>query len=298
MQFSKLVLSAAAKAPDREEFRGPAASSSPLVRLLGNRRLGIGTREASLQYRKGWALLAYLAVERRRHCRTRLAGLFWPDLSESSGLTNLRQVLSDLNRSMIRAIGEGVLRIDRESVELCPLMSVGMFDVDLLDAATHPSGSAMEIDGQDWLAEAGELLEGQALEGCEEFADWLACTREWSQRRVLAGMAQLRDLASARGERRKALELGRRLVAQDPWNELHYRALMRLHAQLGEPGMALACYHSLGRRLRTDLGESPSRETTALAESIRTASRAQAAHAGWARAQAVHQPSPALLAGG
>ncbi|WP_162404809.1 AfsR/SARP family transcriptional regulator [Pseudoxanthomonas jiangsuensis] len=252
------------------------AAPVPPIRLLGARRLGAGTREATLQYRKGWALLAYLAVERQRHPRARLAAMFWPELGETAALTNLRQVLSDLNRAMGIAVGEGVLLIDRESVRLCPVASTGLFDVDLLDAGAGANAGGGPGDAQGWLADAGELLEGLSLDACAAFSDWLACTREWAARRVAAGMAQLRDAATARGERRLALVLARRLVAQDPWNELHQRALMRLHAQAGEPGMALAAYQQLVHRLKADLGEAPSRETAELAESIRTAGRRQA----------------------
>jgi len=297
MRHSKLVLPVAEVA-GHGQFHSLGPACMPQVRLLGARRIGLGTREAVLHYRKGWALLAYLAVERQRHARSRLAALLWPDLSESAALTNLRQVLSDLNRAMTTAVGEGVLLIDRESVQLCPLASMGLFDVDLLDVASH-SGTALEMEAHGWLAEAGELLEGLCLDACPEFSDWLACTREWSLRRVLDGMARLRDLAAARGDRRHALGLARRLVAQDPWNEVHYRALMRLHVQLGEPGMALACFHSLCRRLKADLGEEPSRETSTLAESIRTAARTPDAARGWLREPVLQGAlRPALALGG
>ena len=270
------------------------AAPVPPIRLLGARRLGAGTREATLQYRKGWALLAYLAVERQRHPRARLAAMFWPELGETAALTNLRQVLSDLNRAMGIAVGEGVLLIDRESVRLCPMASAGLFDVDLLDAGAVGMAGGGSGEAHGWLADAGDLLEGLALDACVAFSDWLACTREWAARRVAAGLAQLRDGAAARGERRLALVLARRLVGQDPWNELHHRVLMRLHLQAGEPGMALACYQQLVHRLKMDLGEAPSRETAELAESIRVAGRRQAAVA-W-QSRSAREPARQVLA--
>jgi DNA-binding SARP family transcriptional activator len=293
MQRSNLDRNGDRAAPDAFDRRRPGGTPVPPVRLLGERRLGAGTREATLQYRKGWALLAYLAVERQRHSRARLAAMFWPELSESAALTNLRQVLSDLNRAMGAAVGDGVLLIDRESVRLCPAASVGMFDVDLLDlgAAGMAGGGSGEAHG--WLADAGELLEGLSLDACVAFSDWLACTREWAARRVAAGLAQLRDRAAARGERRLAMVLARRLMGQDPLNERHHRVLMRLHLQAGEPGMALASYQQLVHRLKVDLGEAPSRETAELAESIRLADRRQAP-VGWQPSG----PRPVLALGG
>lgn len=297
MQHSILVRPGIGEMPgtaDTRDAHRPGAVPVPAIRLLGARRLGAGTREATLQYRKGWALLAYLAVERQRHPRARLAAMLWPDLGETAALTNLRQVLSDLNRAMGIAVGEGVLLIDRESVRLCPVASVGLFDVDLLDAGGMAGGPG---EAPTWLADAGELLEGLALDACKAFSDWLGCTREWAARRVADGLVQLRDAASARGERRQALLLARCLTAQDPWNEQHYRALMRLHVQAGEPGMALACYHGLVHRLKVDQGEAPSRETCELAEGIRIAAQRQAASAwtGSMRARSgAGRPVPAL----
>ncbi len=243
-----------------------AGAAMPLIRLLGARRMGCGTREVALQYRKGWALLTYLALERHRHQRIQLAALLWPELGETAALTNLRQVLSDLNRAMTAVAGEGVLQIDRESVRLCPIRAQGLFDVDLLECGMDGVGPG---EAQSWLHDAGELLEGMALDSCMSYAEWLSCTREWIGRRLADALSVLRDVAAARGARREALLVARRLIAQDPLNELHHRALMRLHAQLGETGMALACYRTLAHRLQSELGELPSRETRDLAESIR-----------------------------
>ena len=46
-----------------------------------------------LKSRKGSALLCYLAVTGNPVTRSRLAGLFWPDMLEGDALMNLRKVL-------------------------------------------------------------------------------------------------------------------------------------------------------------------------------------------------------------
>ena len=52
-------------------------------------------------YDKVRGLLAYLAVESdRSHARERLAGLFWPEFSNSSALKNLSQALFRLRRAI------------------------------------------------------------------------------------------------------------------------------------------------------------------------------------------------------
>lgn len=261
---------------NRLTFRGAPAPGDHVmpvpairVRLLGECRIGTGASEVALQYRKGWAVLAFLAVERgRRHPRTRLAALLWPDLDERAALTNLRQVLCNLNRTMAAVVGEGVLQVDRDSVRLCPDAAAGLFDIDLVDAAATDGPRAAS-----WLADAGTLLEGLAFEGCEDFDEWLTETRAWFAQRLVAARERVRDAAAARGDWRGAVAMARQLVAQDPWNEGHQRALMRILAEKGEPDMALACYRKLVHRLQGDLGEMPLRETSELAERIRGACR-------------------------
>ena len=45
----------------------------PLIRLLGECRIGGDEHPQRLTYRRGWALLAYLAVERKRaHPRSQI----------------------------------------------------------------------------------------------------------------------------------------------------------------------------------------------------------------------------------
>lgn len=208
---------------------GLPAGIQPCVRLLGRRRLGTGTHPVQLQYRKGWALLAYLAVERRAHPRARLAAMFWPGLAPAAALTNLRQVLADLRRAMAEAAGPQALRVDREAVALDAAVAA---DVDLLELPVEAGASTLRAAR--WLAEAGQLLEGLALDGCHEFERWLSGVRAWLARRVEQAQACLRDAAARCGERTLALQLARQLARQDPWNEAHHLALMQLY--LGRSG--------------------------------------------------------------
>ena len=53
-----------------------------------------GQRLQSLKSRKGMALLCYMAVTRKTHTRSTLAGLLWTDMPESHARMNLRKTLS------------------------------------------------------------------------------------------------------------------------------------------------------------------------------------------------------------
>lgn len=67
---------------------------------------------------KAPALLAYLAVTGRPHRREALAGLLWGDLPEAAAANNLRQVLTNLRKSL-----DPFLLVTRETVELNPAQS-------------------------------------------------------------------------------------------------------------------------------------------------------------------------------
>ena len=241
----------------------------PLICLLGECRIGDDVRPQRLAYRKGWALLAWLAVERTRaHRRSQIAAMLWPELAQQAALTNLRQVLRDLNRALIAAVGEGVLLVDRETVRLCPQASQGLLDIDLLgpDYRGLPLGGVAMT--QRWLFGAGDLLEGMEVEGCEEFGEWLAGMRGWIRQSLLKALERACSDALAAGEMETAVALVRRHVALDPWDEAQQRLLMQLLREVGEPRLALEGYRALERSLQRELGVEPEPATQILALEI------------------------------
>ncbi len=237
----------------------------PLIRLLGECRIGGDTGPCRLAYRKGWALLAYLALERPRlHRRSQLAALLWPDLEHKAALTNLRQVLADLNRVLSATVGEGVLLVDRETVRLCPDASHGLLDIDLLETGAAAMVPGVAMMSQEWLTHAGDLLEGLAPDACEEFCEWLAGARAWVRQRLLKALDGASKDAVRVGEMELAVLMSRRHVALDPWDEAQQRMLMRLYLDMGEPRLARDCYRALERSLRRELDVAPEPATCAL----------------------------------
>ena len=88
--------------------------------LLGPPQVRLDRESVSdLRSDKALALLAYLAVESdRAHRREKLAGMLWPDYTESSARANLRRALADLRQ----AIGDHhatppYLHITRETIQ-------------------------------------------------------------------------------------------------------------------------------------------------------------------------------------
>lgn len=238
---------------ERVALSGP---DGELVRLLG-RSEGL---PAPLIYRKAWALLGFLAMEPdRRHARSVLAALLWPGLSETSALTNLRQVLSNLNRYCLKMFGPGVLRIERSAVALMRGNRV-LFDVDLLKQSPC---RAMEL-----MAGQHSFLDGMEDVGGADFHGWLEMTRQRLDTQLIGAVERCCDELLERQNWERAVEVARVLNQRDPWSEEHARRMMRAHAGAGMRTAALRVYQSFELMLRKELGLDPGQETQQLLAQI------------------------------
>lgn len=229
------------------------AADGPVIRLLGVPALGGRAPAVDLRYRKSWALLAYLALQRRAHRRAALAGLLWPALPEPAALTNLRQVVGDLRRTLRAIDRQAWLRCTRATLSLDP---GARCDVDALEA-----GSAGDA--------GGALLEGIELDDCSEFQAWLQAARAQCAAYSACWLERRRDALLAAGQLRPAIGLARRLAALDLCNERYARGLMRTLASAGAPELAWMEFEQLQRRLRNELDVAPAADTARLAAALR-----------------------------
>ena len=63
------------------------------IRVIGELEIHVAGKTAQLPPgRRARALLGWLAIHPGRHARSRLAGLFWPDVLEASARASLRYV--------------------------------------------------------------------------------------------------------------------------------------------------------------------------------------------------------------
>lgn len=243
------------------------------LHLLGERRLFEGSNDvsASIQYRKGWALLGYLAVEAgRRHSREQLADLFWPDLPPVAARTNLRQVLANLNRAFEAHGGEGLLDATREDVGLHPDDRV-LIDLHQLErAANLPPGPGWLALGGSAQPFGGEFLGGLVLDDCPDFEAWRQPVARRLGEAVAHALRHLFDAQRGAGLGPEAIATARQLVALDPWDETDARRLMEALAAQGRCGEALAVFDELRAALADELGRSPAPATLALRDGIRS----------------------------
>ena len=278
----------------------PSAGIS--LRLLGGFSLERDGQPCEPGYKKGKAILAYLAAEPGRvHSRAFLANMFWPGMPHEAALNNLRQVLRDLRRVLNAAgLAESPLQVDRESIRLNPVPG---FMVDVTEFSAYiPVCQAAPFSGycttcyaqREMLAGlfGGEFMEGFALPECAEFEDWLQVRREAMHLRALELLARLSDCHERSGAYAKSLPFALRLLELEPWDEAGVRRVMRLFSLNGQHDSALGQYETSCRVLKTELGVLPSEETRALAERIRSCGPSRSADFAPAPATAEVQPLP------
>lgn len=228
-----------------------AAGDEP-VRLMGT----CAAMPAPLIYRKGWALLGYLAAEpERRHSRLALAMLFWPQLGEAQAMTNLRQVLCNLNRYCHGQFGPQVLCIRRDGVEL-RRAGQGIFDIDRL--ACEPDGALAVLDGQ------CVFLAGMDDVAGVDFRSWLESTRLTLEAELVGVAERYCDELLAAACWESALRMAHALMRRDAWNEAHARRVMRAYVGHGMRAAAVAVYARVQQALHSDLGVETQLETRRL----------------------------------
>ncbi|PYE49424.1 ATP-binding protein [Deinococcus yavapaiensis] len=198
------------------------------------------------------AALAFLALQGPT-MRSRLAGLLWPDNTESVARNNLVQLL----RRLAAACGTDLV----DPHDPLTLRDIVRTDVDVLVCAFE--GDEEEVEVPDHV-----LLDGLSFPEAHELQDWLRAQRErldGLRARHLMRRAQRKEV---QGDWPNALAFTRRALHFDPVSEDAYRRLMRLHYLNGDPAAARAAYERCADVLRTELHTEPLPETRALAEDI------------------------------
>jgi DNA-binding SARP family transcriptional activator len=214
-------------------------------------------------------LLGYLALHLHESVpRERVLDLFWPDLDLDAARDNLSTVLSSLRRQLdtTPAVKGQILQADRESLRLNP----EAVETDV-EEAEGQLRRAREADSPGEEAAALErvaaIYKGELLPGC--YDDWALALREsWAERFVVA-MERWGAALERLSRLEDALRAYERALHSDEFREEACRAVMRLHATLGHPHLAIEQYERLLRRLEDQWGASPAEETQRLAERIR-----------------------------
>src|SRR5919206_2155771 len=243
------------------------------ISLLGTPRIEVGGEPLEVDTRKAIALLAYLAVTRRRYARDALAGLLWPEYNQTRARAALRRTLSSLGR----ARAQGWLEVDRHSVGLGGdgiWVDVDSFRELLSECRTHghpesevcpeclpPLSEAVALYRDDFMA-------GFGLRDSLAFDDWQFFQSESLRKELAGALEKLARGRGALGEWEAAIAHARRWLAMDTLHEPAHRLLMALYAWSDQRAAALRQYRECVRILGHELGVAPLEETTLLYRAI------------------------------
>ncbi len=251
-----------------------------LCRTLGPIEVTVdgGPAPAELLWRKHLALLIYLARSPRRlRSRDHLVGLLWGDRGETAARHSLSEALRVIRRHVGDAsvdttagqvrLAEGAVEVDVDELEV------------LADAGQWQAASELV---------AGEFLEGFSVPGASEFEDWLAAERAGWRRRGVEVLVRCSDALAQGGSTHEASALAARAIALEPTSELALGAALRCLSLAGDRAGALDLFDRFRGRLSEELGTSPSPDTDALVERIRSERGPRAGGAaGWGEGEPV-----------
>jgi DNA-binding SARP family transcriptional activator/tetratricopeptide (TPR) repeat protein len=227
------------------------------IRVIGELEIRLAGTKAELPAsRRARALLGWLAIHPGRHPRSRLAGLFWPDVPEASARASLRSAIWALRTALGPVFG-GYLHTDRDSVTLAGAdLRVDLREVRRLLA-----------DGQP--AAALERCRGDILPELDD--EWLDEARDDVHRVMAAALRDLSERAMAAGDQAAAVGWAQRRAALRPLDEAAGADLIKALLTAGDGPAALEAFRDLRRRLDDDLGVSVSAATAALVAALLSA---------------------------
>jgi DNA-binding SARP family transcriptional activator/Tfp pilus assembly protein PilF len=236
--------------------------------LMGKLEITVnGCMVADFTTQKTKALFCYLLLENgRRHNRSMLSALFWPDVPEQTALHNLRQALSSLRKIFGNCTGGELLDIERDSIGFENHISI---KVDAQEFETQMR-VLVECYGKSWgrgfpihqlrrvlRQYSGELLGSFTPLDSDLFEDWLMVKRESLNRLAVEGAALVLSYYEVRKNWSEARSIAEWLIQLAPWDEdAHYR-LIKVLLQLGQGNAALAHFQYAIRYFSDTLGVNP-----------------------------------------
>ena len=191
--------------------------------------------------------------------RQRIAGLFWPDSTDAQALTNLRRELHNLRQ----VLGDepSLVVMSRElcwrDSQTCRV-DVRTFEIE----RTAALAAASSDDDEGILAHAARAIaqyRGDFLPGAYE--DWLLEIRSAFERQCVDLCDLFCETRVRTGNLTGAVDAARRRIQLQPLEEVGYRTLMRLQADLGDRAGALSTYHHCASVLERELGVIPDAAT-------------------------------------
>ncbi len=207
-------------------------------------------------------LLGYLLLNQAvAHDREKLIDTLWPARSPVNGRGSLSTVLWRL-RNIFRQLGFRAcvfIDITRDTVSFAPQCEI-QFDVHCFERLLAKARSERSLpDKEAVLEEAVGLYQGELYTSI--CADWCLVERERLARLHLRTLGRLMYCHMQRESYRQAIDLGDRILGEDPLREEVYRAKMTCYAHLGQRAQVAGEFKQCADKLLTQLAILPSPQT-------------------------------------
>lgn len=233
----------------------PSERTSPAggrigLRLLGGWRLTESGLDIELGHREQ-RLAAVLALNGRRP-RVQVAGILWPETTDTRALASLRRAVLHTQRRI-----PGFLRSDRTTIGLHQEV---LTDVDELrravDRVAHPGGDPEEESVLPLLV-GDELLPGW-------YDEWAVLARERIQLLRIRALERIARHALELGDLRLVIESAGEATLLEPLLETARELSITAHLLRNDPGSAAREFRQYEHAMRSELGAPPSGTILAL----------------------------------
>lgn len=254
----------------------PTRMTAPTLRIYGFGEVRVQRGDARVDQRawgtaKARELLFYLLSHPHRS-KEQIGSLFWPDLSPAKVRSAFHVTVYRLRRAL--DMPDSIL-FDNDRYYFNQNVDY-WYDVQEFERLLAQAERAKDSDPaayEAYLKEAVALYRGDFLESLSlGGAEWQAAQAEVLRDRYIDSLIALATLASARGDYARALECYRRVARKDSFREAAHRGIMDAYVHMGDRNAALRHYHDFESHLQSELGVSPTQETTHLYENILNAS--------------------------
>jgi DNA-binding SARP family transcriptional activator/tetratricopeptide (TPR) repeat protein len=231
------------------------------IYLLGQFKLANDEQPLDLPSRPAQSLLAYLALNPGfAHRREKLAGLLWPDSTETNARNYLRQALWRTRKTLEsgQLHWEDFLEINKISVTFNTSSDHWLDVAGLLQKEDEQPVARLE--------EVLQYYKGELLPGF--YDEWVGIERDRLQTAYLQKIHLLVDALTRAGSWNQVLEWSEHWIRYGHAPESAFQAVMQAQAGLGNPGMVHTTYERCRESLERELGIEPSLETQQLMERL------------------------------